>query len=224
MTTALSIINRGAEIIGYKDPDEALSGNDADNFLGVLNSMVDGWAVNMLFVYAVTELVQSVSGNGITVGSGATINTARPVRVPAGGFFREGTTDYGFEMIGREQYEAFSDKSSTGRPRFCYYEPSLPTGKLYFYPALSASSELHLPVEQRLSEFADLNANYTLAPGFKKALEYSLAEELQPGRAPFNANVVRQAQNARHAIETYEPGILQTGFERPQGNILTGWQ
>lgn len=225
MTTALSILNRAAEIIGYKDPDEALSGNEAANFLGVLNSMVDSWSLNRLFVYAVTELVQSVSGNPVTIGTGATLNTPRPIAIPGGGFFREGSTDYRFEMVDREQYAAFSDKASTAtRPQFCYYEPSLPTGKLYFYPALAGSTELHLPAEQRLAQFAALSTDYTLAPGCKGALEYSLAEELAPGRRPLDPNVVRLAAKYRMAIERFDPPMLETGFERPQcGNILTGW-
>lgn len=222
MTTALSILNRAAEIIGYKDADEVLSGNDASNFLGVLNSLVDSWALNRLFIYAVTELMQSVNGNGITIGSGGTINTTRPIGVPAGGFFRDGSTDYGFEMISRDQYAAVVNKaSSTPWPQYCYYEPSLPTGKLYFYPALAGSGELHLPVEQRLASFAALTTEYTLAPGYKRALEYSLAEELFPARV--TPKLQQLASGARRAIETFEPGILRTGLECQQGNVLTGW-
>lgn len=222
MTTALQIINRGAEIIGYKDPEETLSGSDASNFLGVLNSLVDSWALNRLFVYAVTELTQTVSGNGITIGSGGTIDTTRPVAIPAGGFFRDGTTDHQFEMVSRDQYAAAIDKDSTTPwPQFCYYEPSLPTGKLYFYPALAGSGELHLPAEQRLASFAALATDYTLAPGYKRALEYSLAEELFPNRV--TPKIQQLASSARRAIETFEPGILQTGLEGQSGNILTGW-
>lgn len=226
MTTALQIINRSAEILGYKDPDEDLSGSEVTSFLGVLNSMVDAWATasQPLLVYAVTLITQSVSGNPVGIGTGATINTPRPVNIPAGGFVRVGTTDYRFDMITREQYDAFRDKSiSTGYPRFCYYEAALPTGNLYFYPALSGSQELHLPIEQRLAAFADLATDYTLAPGVRGALEYSLVEELAPGRRPLDPQVQRLAAIKRRNIETFEPGMLVTGFERPQGNILTGW-
>jgi hypothetical protein len=227
MPTALAIVNRGAEIIGYKDPDEALNGNDASNFLGVLNAMVDAWALEKLYVYAASEIVQPVSGNPITIGPGAQINTARPIRIPTGGFFRNGSVDYGFQMITREQYEAWLVKSiATPWPRYAYYEATMPTASLFFYPMLSSSGELHLPIEQRITQFADLNTVYTLPPGYQNALQYSLAEELTPGRRAANPDVIRLAAKYRRAIESYTPGILTIpGLgTRTQDNILTGWE
>lgn len=225
MVAALSIINRSAEIIGYKDPDEVLSGNDADNFLGVLNSMVDGWATDSLFVYAKTTLAATVSGNPVTIGPGQAVDTPRPLRIPEGGFFRSGSTDYGFQMVGYEQYQAWITKTTSSPwPLYCFYEAGLPTGRLYFYPALASSGELHLPVEQRLTEFADLATDYTLAPGVKVALEYSLAEELAPGRRPLDVNTARLAMKYRRGIENFTAPLLDTGFERVQGNILAGWR
>lgn len=225
MTTAQSIVNRSAEIIGYKDPDESLSSADSTNFFGVLGSMVDAWALDQLFIYARTMLTQSVSGNPITIGPSATINTARPNRIADGGFIRSGSTDYAFEVIGFEQYQAFRTKTtSSSFPRYCYYEATMPAGSLYFFPALASTCELHLPIEQRLTAFADLTTDYTLAPGYRAALEYSLAEELSPGRRPLDANVVRLAMKYRRNIENYLPGVMSTGFERKTGNILAGWQ
>lgn len=225
MTTALQLVNRAAEIIGYKDPDENLTTTEQTNFLGVLNSMVDSWATQPLYVYAVTEIVQSVSGNPIAIGAGATLNTPRPIRVPPGGFFRVGALDYMFEPITREQYEDFKLKSNAQPfPRYCYYEATIPTGNLYFYPALSGTAELHLPIEQRLTAFADLNTDYTLAPGYRGALEFSLAEEIAVGRRPADPQIQRLALRHRAAIESFDPPTLTTGFERSGGNILTGWR
>lgn len=215
MTTAQSIINRAAELIGYKDPDESLSGNDAANFLGVLNSMVDAWALDSLMVYAVTELVQSVSGNPISIGEGATLDTTRPVRIPEGGFFRISGKDYGFRMISRAEYAEYMQKGlTTSFPDFCYYEADAPTGNLYFYPALSGSAELHLPIEQRLSEFADLATDYTLLPGVRAALEYSLAEELAPGRRALDAQIARKAMNYRRALRMVNVRVPELIDER----------
>lgn len=225
MTTALSLINRAAEIIGYKDADEQLGGTDTANFLGVLNSMVDAWKANALFVYAGTMITQTVSGDPITIGPGATINTVRPVRIPPGGFFRSGSTDYGFEMIDFQQYQAWLQKTvSTPWPRFCYYEPTLPTGSLYFYPVLAASGELHLPLERRVDRFANVSTDYDLAPGFEDALQLSLAERLCLGRRPVSPDLKEAARSARRLIERFEPGLLRNGLEPAQGNILTGWR
>lgn len=225
MPTALAIIDRAAEIVGFKDADETLGGTDAANFFGVLGSMVDAWKVNSLFVYANTMLVQTVSGNPVTIGPGGTLNVERPVRIPPGGFFRSGSTDYGFDPIDFQQYQAWLQKTvSSPWPLYCYYEATQPLGSLYFYPMLAASGELHLPIEQRLEAFANLATDYDLAPGYRNALEYSLAEELSHGRRPLPEATVRKAQNARRLIERFQPGLLRTGLEPVQGNILTGWR
>jgi hypothetical protein len=225
VTTALQIINRGAEIIGAKALTATLGGTESAAFLRVLNSMVDAWAVDKLFVYAQTMVTATVSGNPVTIGTSQSVNTPRPIRIPPGGFFRSGDTDFPFQMIDQEQYNAFIVKTTSSPwPLYCYYEDTLPTGNLYFYPALASSAALHLPIEKRVTEFDDLDTDYTLPPGFRRALEYSLAEELAPGRRDISPQVQRIAANARRAIESYNPGLLSTPYERRQGNILSGWQ
>lgn len=221
MTTALQIVSRSAEIIGYKDPDESLSGNDAANFLAVLNSMLDSWNTQRLYIVTVAQVSASVSANPTSIGAGGTFNTARPVRIEDGCFARIGDVDYPIQVIGRSEYDLFVDKSTTSTfPDFVYYEPAIPTGQLYFYPVPSPAVTVYLQVQTQLTAFADLSTDYTLAPGYKKALEYSLAEELAPGRRPLEAQVVRQASIARRAIKT-------TNFESPQMNqvqYLTPYQ
>lgn len=102
---ALSIINRAFELIGYKDPDEALSGNEAQAGLDALNSLVDAW---------------------------------------------------------------------NAQPLFALWQP--------------------------ISSFDDLTTEHNLAPGFRKALEYSLAEDLAPGRRALDPATAKAAFLARRAI------------------------
>jgi hypothetical protein len=81
MTTALQIINRASEIIGYKDPDETLSGNDSANFLAVLNDLVDSWNTQRHYIVTVTETTASVSSSPVSIGSGQTVDVTRPIRI-----------------------------------------------------------------------------------------------------------------------------------------------
>lgn len=221
MPTALSIVNRAAEIIGYKDPDEALSGNDANNFLGILNSLLDSWNTQRLYIVTVARVTATVSANPATIGTGQTFNVTRPVRIEPGCFTRISNIDYPIEVIDRERYALIPDKTTTGSfPDVLYYEPGLPTGNVFFYPVPVSGVSVHLQVQTQLTAFADLGTDYNLAPGYKKALEYSLAEELAPGRRPLEQQVMRQAAIARRAIKT-------TNFESPQLNqvqYLTPYQ
>ena len=210
MTTALSIINRAAELIGYKDPDESLSGNDSSNFLGVLNSMVDSWNTDRLYIVSTEEVTASVSGSPITIGAGASIDVARPVRVEDGSFVRISNVDYPIRWVTQEQFNSIASKDVTGSfPEYGYYEPSLPTGSISLWPVPASTVELHLVLMTQLSEFADIATEYDLAPGYKRALEYSLAEELAIGRRPLDPQIARIAASARKKIKT-------ANFEPPQ--------
>lgn len=213
MTTAATIIDRGAEILGYKDPDEALSGNDAANFLGVLNSMLDAWNGQRLYIVSVLEVSQSVSGLPITIGSGGTINVPRPVRMEDGAFIRASSTDYPFTWITRTEYDSIAVKSQAGtQANYGYYEPALPLGKIYLWPYPSSAVELHLQCQVQLTEFADLTTDYPLAPGYRRALEYSLAEELAPGRRALDPKIEKLAMAARRSIRRANVEIPQLGF------------
>jgi hypothetical protein len=210
VTTALALINRGAEIIGYKDPDEDLSGNDAANFLDILNTMIDGWNTQRLYIVAVADVSASVSASPVTIGSGQTFDVTRPVRLEPGCFTRINNVDFPLTLVTREQYDGIVTKAVTSPwPIFGYYEPSLPTGNLHLWPAPSGAMELHLQMQTQLTEFADLATDYTLAQGYRKAIEYSFAEELAPGRRPLTADIIRIARGARRAIKI-------TNLEVPQ--------
>lgn len=199
--TSQQIINRACEIIGYKDPDESLSSTDSTNFLGVLNDMLDGWNAQRLFIVNVGEIVQNVSGSPITIGPGGTINVTRPISVEDGSFIRINGADFAIKWIQQVEYNAIIVKSTPGTIAvYGYYQQSTPVGEIFLWPVPSSSVELHLQLQTQLVEFADLSTGYTLAQGYKKALCYSLAEELAPGRRSLDPKVERIAMASRRAI------------------------
>lgn len=198
---ALQIINRAAELIGYKDPDESLSGADASNFLGVLNSMVDGWNTQRMFIVAVAEVTASVSGLPITIGPDGDIDVTRPTRMEKGSFVRLNGVDYPITWLSRVDYDSIPVKATAGTPAYYgYYEPAVPVGNIYLWPYPSTAASLHLKLQTQLTEFADLATQYDLAQGYRKALEYSLAEELGAGRRALDPRIAQIAASARRAI------------------------
>lgn len=223
MTTATQIIERAYSIIGYKDAGEALSGADADYALDVLNDMIDGWTTQRLFIVSVEEVVTSVSGQTVTIGPSLTINVDRPVKMENGAFHRVNGIDYPLIWIEREQYNLISLKAvSSTIPEYGYYDAA---GKIYFYPYSTSALALHLQLQVQLNEFADLVTEYTLAPGYRKALSFSLAEELAPGLKELPQSVIRQAVLARQAIKRTNIRVpvmdLNVPYSEPS-NILVG--
>ena len=201
MTTALSLIDRAYALIGFKDPGEALSGADAQYALDALNDMIDGWNTQSFFIVSINEVVQTVSGLPITIGPGMMIDVPRPVEMQNGSFVRIGGVDFPIQWIDREEYNSIAYKGVTSNvPAYGYYDGNLPTGNIYLWPYSLTGAELHLQLNSNLSEFADLATDYTLAPGYRKAISYSLAEELAPGVRELPAQVAKQAFLARKAI------------------------
>lgn len=226
MTKALTIINRAAELLGYKDPRRALNGTDAANFLDVLNTMVDAWNTSRLNMVAVQEVAQSVSGQTITIGPGGAISMTRPTRMEDGAFIRANGADFAIRWIERAQFDEIVVKATPGTIAYVgYYEPALPLGVIHLWPYPSTPVELHLQCAVQLTEFADLNTDYTLAPGYQRAMELSLAEELSPGRKAVPPEVVAAARNARRAIRRQNVEVPRMNADPMGGcdHLMGGW-
>jgi hypothetical protein len=201
MTTAAQIIDRAYTLLGYKDPSDALSGQDQSYALDTLNDLIDTWNTQSLYIYTTTEVVATASGLPITIGPAMTLNTPRPVRMINGSFARISGLDYAITWIDEEQYQSIPLKSTASTiPIYGFYDSGAPTGNLYFWPFQSAATEYHITVETQLTAFPDLSTDVTLTQGYKRALSYSLAEELAPGLRDVPAIVVKNAINARRAI------------------------
>lgn len=226
MTTANQLIERAYALLGYKDPGEALSASDADYALNALNDMIDSWTTQRLFIASVSEVVTSVSGQTVTIGPSMTINVARPVKLEQGAFVRVSGVDYPIEWIEREQYNSISLKAvSSTIPEFGYYDAAMPTGLIYLWPYSTTPIALHLQLQVQLTEFADLATDYTLAPGYRKAISYSLAEELAPGVRELSPMLIKQAALARQAIKRTNARVPVMSLNVPMAeisNILVG--
>jgi hypothetical protein len=116
--------------------------------------------------------------------------------------------DSDLDWITAAEYDAIENKSLSGSsPTRAFYSPGLPTGSIYLWPVPSAAVTLSVRVMTQLVQFADLSTDYTLAPGYKRALEYSVAEELHPNR--ITPAIARLAFGARKAIKTVNHEPLQ---------------
>lgn len=229
-TKAEQVINRAYTLLGIKDPGQAMDGTMMADALDVLNTMIDSWRTEEFFVYETAECVYTMTPGQqvVTIGPGADIDTPVPLKIERGGFTRSGQMDYSFDLIDRVQYNDITMKSTgTTWPTCGYYERAYPVASLFLYPVPTGAYELHLPVWLPLSGFADLQTNYLLPPGYRRALEYSLAEELAPGLAEVPGYVTKTAAQARRNVKRVnrETPILDVPAELQVGrrfNIFSG--
>lgn len=183
MTTARAIITQALQKIGVLASGETATGNDANDCLIALNTLVDSFPLDDFKQFTTQEVIATLPPGVTTrtIGPGMQVDTPRPVRVMGGAFCRSGGIDYPLDVITREQYAAISDKDASAHaPTQVYYDADAPTGLLYFYPTPAGSLELHLPVQQHLSEFTSLTADYSLPSGYRRFLVYALAVEVAP--------------------------------------------
>lgn len=230
MPRALEIINRAYQILGVKASGEALSAGEANDGLLALNSLIDSWRTEFLYVYVIQEIVYTLTPNQqtVSIGPGADIDVPVPLKLESVPFTRSSNIDYPMRVVLRPEYESIQMKTSgASYPTLIYYDRGYPTGQLYFYPLPAGAYDLHLFLQQQLTEFADQSTDYLLPPGYKRALEYSLAEELSPGLRELSPTAVRIAVNARRVIKRSNHETPMLNIESPPSagdrfNIFAG--
>lgn len=201
---ARDIIYRSLRLIGAYGSGETPSADDADTCLDALNSMLDSWSTERLFVYALTseQFALTIGQSQYTIGSGANFNTTRPLRVDDSSFVRLNNSDYMLNEINEAQYSSIVDKTRQGIPDKYFYNTTLANGQLNLHPVPDQAMTLHLKSWKPLTSFATINTDVTLAPGYQRALEYSLAEEVAPEfDLPVPASVERIARTSRANIK-----------------------
>jgi hypothetical protein len=171
---------RRGRILGV---DQVPSASESADALAALNRMLDAWWNDRLLVYQIVqENFPLVAGQvSRTIGVGGNFNTTRPVKLVDGCFVRQSGVDYQLVVIeDRTQYDAIEVKSTPGRPRYVFYDPSYPLGTLYFYYVPDAADTVFLNSWKRLQSLAALVTAVSLPPGYEELIVDGLAIKLCP--------------------------------------------
>jgi hypothetical protein len=187
--TALDIIKGALRRINSYQSGEQLAAPDSNDALEVLNDMIDSWSTDHAYVYASVETVVNFTANQYqySIGPGGDFavdaNTGAPIPRPlriTNGFTRISTIDFPIDVtMDQNQYTQIGLKQVPSPwPIVAWYNPTIPTGTIYFYPNPASSAELHLFTDTILSEFALLQTVVNLPQGYARALKWNLAREL----------------------------------------------
>lgn len=227
MTTALGIIKAAMRKAGVLTKNETPSADEAQDALDMLNDLIASMSNDSLIVYARTvESFSLVAGTkSYTIGSGATFNTTRPIKIVSA-YVRSGTIDYPLQIVSDEQYASISVKSTGGTPEYLNYTNAFPQATINLYPSPSSADTLYLVTEKELSSFA-LSDTVSMPPGWKRMLIYNLAIEIAPEYGqPIPAEVGQIARESKGelkaAVMAAKPMQWDTGLEYAD-NIYSGW-
>lgn len=189
MADVRDLVTWALQDIGVLAAGEIATADDALEGLAGLNALVDQLAAERLAVYTITRTVWTIAAStqNYTVGTGATVSVARPAQaeeVKANYYdSAESTvTELPLSRFTDDEWRGLVQKGTTATaPSAFYYAPTYPTGTISLWPVPTVSGlrgVLYAP--EPVSEFAGLNTEVALPPGYRRMLRKNLAVELAP--------------------------------------------
>lgn len=190
MATYRDLITASFKRIGVVGAGQTPAPEDAADALLRLNALLDSFATERLFVPSITRTTFTiVSGTAsYTVGSGGTVNVARPVFVEDVKFQDTSfstTLELSLDMLTDQAYANIPQKTTTAPyPTTFYYNPTYTStgfATLTFWPVPTSSTlqgVLYAP--QTLVQVSSLDTTMTLQPGYQWFLQEQLAVSLAP--------------------------------------------
>ncbi len=195
--------------LGILAAGETMSAADGALVVRVANRLVDLWAAKRLMIYS-PQLVTTwtmVSGTqNYTVGTGGTVNVARPDLINDIRFKDTAPTpnvEYPLRKYTDEDWQRVTLKTMQAVfPLAWYYNPTYPTGTLTFWPVpTSGTLQGQLYAPSAISAFTDTNTSIDLPPGYREALVTNLAVMLAPSfTTAAKPQTVQMAEDALRTI------------------------
>lgn len=206
MATAQEYINRALRLIGVTADGETPTSTESSTSLTVLNDMLGLWNIQKFLVYQIEETTHTLSAgtNNYTVGSGATINISRPVKIEQAFIRDSNNNDQAVSIIHQEQYNRISSKDTQSSwPDQLFYDAGFPNGTIYLYPTPSVASTLHFTSWKRFSSFATLATSATFPDGYNQLIVYNLAILLGVEfSTPARQDLIQIANDTKSTIES----------------------
>ena len=177
------MITRAMRLAGVIGKGEALDDDEEQDGLAALQGMIDSWNTERLYVYQILQetLTLVAAQQTYTMGSGGDLNTTRPVRIDDSCFTRFNSVDFPLRLIDNQAWNAIPYKTvQSNVPMWLYADMQNPLVRLNLYPVPSAAGSAYIQSWKQLQAFTALTDVLVLPPGYKRAIEYSLAEEYGP--------------------------------------------
>ena len=197
MPSANDFAASALKLIGVIDPTENPSAEDGETAFEALNDWIDSLGTQRRTIYFLARTAHTlVSGTAsYTIGSGGTINIARPLWIEHARLILDtGATtplESRLRVLDDDEYSAWPQKtyqSSYARAIWYDHNWSAGLGRVYPLPIPNVgTTQLVLYTPTALTEFADQSTNYTFAPGYRRLIKFNLAKELlahYPGATP----------------------------------------
>lgn len=186
--SALDIVTSAMRLLNAVPSGEPISPEEASDGLVVLNQMVDAWQIDRLMIPS--ERIDDfsfISGQqAYTLGDGANFDMPRPAEIDSISVVilsnPNNPLELEMEYTTRESewQNILLKEISTSFPQFCYDDGDFPNRTLSFWPIPIDTDKARIYSWQALTQFANLQTQYTFRPAYQKALRFNLAVDLAP--------------------------------------------
>ena len=192
MSTANVLILAAYQKIGYYAPNETMTAADSALGLQQLNMMLDSWSNQPQACFAILEqsfpLVPGKSQYSIGTSGGADVSSTRPIRIIEGqgaAYVQDGSgNNFSIDVVTRQAWNEIGNRSSltsSNLPDTLFYDPQMPLGLLNLWPQPNAGGyTVFFDSYLQLADASVLTSQFTLPPGYEKAIQDNLAVELWP--------------------------------------------
>ena len=212
--TVSQLITAALQDLRVLQVGETASANDAAFGLDRLNDWIDGLATEGLTVYSRARTVWTISSaTSYTIGTGATINCARPtgpLAIDNIGFQDTSvspTMEYNLgPVLTEDAYDGIAQKDLTSVfPQTAYYNPTYHSGfgliRLWPIPTSSTLQGVIYTLVP-VSEFAAITDTVALPPGYRRFLRTNLAKELASAfDSPLTPDIQQAAMESKADVK-----------------------
>jgi len=209
MTTWADIIGLVLRDSGVAAQGQTPSAQMANDTKTRLNFLLNQWKRRRWLVYHLIDVSAPCDGSLFyTLGPGQTFDTPRTDQIQAA-YARQVTTptpnqvDYPLALIhSYEDYSSITLKNMQAGPAYwLFYDSGYPTGKVYPWPLMSSTYELHLIVKAELATVVNLTDTVVLPEEYHMAIYYCLIQMTRIAfQLPADPEVNRMASAALETL------------------------
>ena len=198
--------------------------------IDALDMMMKSWAMDGFlwlkkFIYV--TLVAAQNSYDIGAASADLVHTdiaaaadylQRPTRIFFPARYATNGTETPVEQIGRSDWSALPNKTTTGTVVQVYYDPQIAMGKLYVWPtpATGVTDKIKMTVDRILEDVGTDESTYDIPPECLEMLKFQLALRLAPEYslgAQATSFIEKYATAMKAKVESFQQDNASTFFQ-----------
>jgi hypothetical protein len=200
--TALTLIKSAMRKIGALAAGEDPTTDESADGLLTLQMMLRNWSANSINIYyTVLDTVTLTGAESYTIGTGGTVNSARPEIIVYAYIRDSNGMDHKVIICDEKFYRGMQLKGLVDVPKYLWYSPEYPLGKIYVWPL--GGGTLYLSSYKQLTDPSLISSTISFPPEYDEAIVMNLAMRLglEYGRPP-DPILAKMAVESLREVET----------------------